>query len=361
MVKSFLESRSIKSKAEELCVMIFPFLSEAQVREYKTMHKRSKSFRERDRIKAILMLNAGYTYGQVGELLLMDEDSIRRWHNEYQTGGMENLLADRYEGGETKLSMEEQKQVSDYLGNHICLSAKEVCHYVEKHYGKKYTFKGMTDLLHRLGFAYKKPKHLPGKANREAQEEFIKQYEELKAKKNLQDKIYFMDGTHPLHNSQLSYGWIKKGKEKFIKANTGRNRVNINGAYNIEQHKAIVREDESINAQSTIALMEQIKEQQSEGNIFLIADNARYYRSKKVKEYLQQHERIKIIFLPPYSPNLNLIERLWKWVKKKVAYNKYYEKFSVFREKIMEVLKNIEQYKHELENLMTENFQLFPS
>ncbi|MHB8261061.1 MAG: IS630 family transposase, partial [Bacteroidia bacterium] len=60
-------------------------------------------------------------------------------------------------------------------------------------------------------------------------------------------------------------------------------------------------------------------------------------------------------------PNLNLIERLWKWVKKKVAYNKYYEKFSVFREKIMEVLRNIEQFRRELENLMTEKFQLFPA
>ena len=170
-----------------------------------------------------------------------------------------------------------------------------------------------------------------------------------------------MDGTHPLHNSQLGYGWIGKGKEKFIKANTGRERVNINGAYNVEEHKAIVREDESINAQSTVALMDQIKEQQGEGNIYLIADNARYYRSKLVSEYLQHNERIKIIFLPPYSPNLNLIERLWKWMKKKVTYNMYYEKFSAFREKTMEVLTNIGQYRKELENLMTENFQLFPT
>src|SRR5487761_1903870 len=351
----------MKSKAAELCGMIFPFLSEAQEQEYKKMHKQNKSKREADRIKAILLLNKGYDYEQTAEILLMDEDSIRRWYKEYQLGGMENLLADRYEGGESKLSMEEQKEVSDYLDNHICLSAKEVCHYVEQQYKKQYTFKGMTDLLHRMNFTYKKPKHIPGKADRAAQEEFIKQYEELKATKSAADKIYFMDGTHPLHNSQLGYGWIKKGKEKFIKANTGRRRVNINGAYNIAQHKAIVREDESINAQSTITLMEQIQEQQSEGKIFLIADNARYYRCKLVSEYLQQNERIKIIFLPPYSPNLNLIERLWKWVKKKVAYNKYYEKFSVFREKIMEVLRNIEQYRRELENLMTEKFQLFPS
>jgi transposase len=189
----------------------------------------------------------------------------------------------------------------------------------------------------------------------------LEQYQELKKNKSAEDKIYFMDGTHPLHNSQLGYGWIGKGKEKFVKANTGRARVNINGAYNIEEHKPIVREDESINAQSTIALMKQIQEQQQQGKIYLIADNARYYHSKLVSQYLQQNERIEIIFLPPYSPNLNLIERLWKWMKKKVAYNRYYEEFSVFREKIMEVLGNSAQYRQALENLMTENFQLFPA
>ena|SRR3970040_82089 len=337
------------------------FLTPQQVIEYKKLHKQCKSLREGDRIKAILLLNRGYSYQQTAEILLMDEDSIRRWYQEYKTGGLKNLLQARYQGGEPKLSMEAQKELTDYLDNHICLSANQVCHYVHGQYAEQYTIKGMTDLLHRLGFTYKKPKHIPGKADRQAQEQFIGQYEELKRKKSAADKIYLMDGTHPLHNSQLGYGWIRKGKEKFIKANTGRERVNINGVYNVEEHKAIVREDESINAQSTVALMEQIKEEQSEGNIYLIADNARYYRSKLVSEYLKQNERIKIIFLPPYSPNLNLIERLWKWLKKKVTYNKYYEKFSVFREKIMEVLRNIEQYRHELENLMTEKFQLFPT
>ena len=64
--------------------------------------------------------------------------------------------------------------------------------------------------------------------------------------------------------------------------------------------------------------------------------------------------------MPPYSPNLNLIERLWKFMKKKITYDQYYEKFSVFREEIMEFFENIKEYRLELESLMTEKFQLFP-
>jgi transposase len=333
------------------------FLTDNQRKEYKRLHKKSKD----DRIKCILALDKGYSYSEVADILMIDESTVWRWKEKFQEGGMELLLNNDYKGKDCCLSEEQQKELEQYLEQHICLSAKEVCDYVKKKYDVQYTSKGMTNLLHRLGFVYKKPKHLPSKADMEAQKKFVEQYQELKETKNAEDKIYFMDGCHPTHNSQLGYGWIKKGEEKFVNANTGRERMNINGAYNIEEHKVIVREDESINAQSTLSLIQQIMVLQTTGIIYLIADNAKYYRSKMVREFLEKNPRVKIIFLPPYSPNLNLIERLWKLVKKKVAYNKYYEKFSVFREKIMEEFKNIKNYQQELESLMTENFQLFPS
>jgi transposase len=212
--------------------------------------------------------------------------------------------------------------------------------------------------LHQLGFSYKKPKHIPGKANQKAQEEFIARYTQLKETKSPEDRIYFMDGVHPLHNSQPAYGWIRKGKEQALKANTGRMRVNINGAYDIENQKVIIREDESINSQSTIALLEQMLKEQPFGILYIILDNARYYRSQIVKEYLEKNQRVQFVFLPPYSPNLNIIERLWKLFKKKTTYNKYYEKFAVFKEKCMGFFENIDKYKIELDSLMTDNFQL---
>jgi transposase len=87
-------------------------------------------------------------------------------------------------------------------------------------------------------------------------------------------------------------------------------------------------------------------------------DNAKYYRSQIVKEFLEKNQRIQFVFLPPYSPNLNIIERLWRFFKKKTTYNKYYEKFAVFKEICLNFFENISDYKSELESLMTENFQL---
>jgi transposase len=336
-----------------------PFLTTDQVIQYKKQHKRSISAKEKDRIKSILMLNNGYSFEEIAEILIMDEDSIRRWLNLYLEGGIEALSVNNYKGSDPFLSSEYQAEFAHYMDGHIFLTSKEACAYVLKTFRVDYTAKGMTNLLNRMGFAYKKPKAIPGKADRKEQEKFIRKYKKLRREKNKNDKIYFVDGAHPLHNPILQYGWIKKGEEKYIETNTGRNRLNINGAYNVEEKKVIAREDESVNAQSTVKLLLQLLSGQPTGKLYVILDNARYYRSEMVKDFLKENTRIEFIFLPPYSPNLNLIERIWKFVKKKVAYNKYYEEFSVFRRKFLYRLNNLEIFEDELETLMTEKFQLF--
>jgi transposase len=151
----------------------------------------------------------------------------------------------------------------------------------------------------------------------------------------------YIDGVHPQHNTMLAYGWIKKGQDNIVKSNTGRQRVNINGALDSETHAVITREDESINAISTIELLKKIEAAYPlAAIIYVICDNARYYRSRLVRQFLET-SKIQLVFLPSYSPNLNLIERLWKFMKKKVLYNKYYEKFDTFKEVTLEFFENI--------------------
>jgi transposase len=94
------------------------------------------------------------------------------------------------------------------------------------------------------------------------------------------------------------------------------------------------------------------------GIIYIILDNARYYCSRVVREFLQKNLRIQLMFLPAYSPNLNIIERLWRFFKKKVFYNTYYEDFEYFRRCCIQFFKKLDNYCPETQTLMTENFQL---
>jgi transposase len=154
----------------------------------------------------------------------------------------------------------------------------------------------------------------------------------------------------PTHNAESCYGWIYKGDEKSTLTNSGCQRLNINGALDPETHQIIQREDERIDSESTINLFKKLEETSPQaGNIYVIADNAKYYRSGLVKEYLET-SRIKLIFLPEYSPNLNLIEHVCKFFKDNVIKGKFYEKFDEFRQAVHNFFNNMDKHKDELKS-----------
>ena len=295
--------------------------------ELRAAHRDTRDKREADRIKAVLALATGWTAEEVAEILQVDANTVRNHFKRYRQGGIKALGHVAFRGSSCALDEEQLAILDVHLQEHLYLTAKAVAHWVEKTFGVSYTESGMTALLHRLGYVYKKPKLVPGKADPQAQEAFLAEYEQIKRDKGEADPVYFVDAVHPQHNPVIACGWIKRGEEREVRSNTGRRRVNINGAIDLERLEPVVRFDETINTDSTIALFQQLEELNLAATwIYVICDNARYYRSKAVKEYLKD-SRIKPVFLPPYAPNLNLIERLWKFFKKKVLYNSDFREF----------------------------------
>jgi len=321
-------------------------------------HRTTKEKKAADRIKAVYLLAIGYTVIEVAKVLMLDEDTIRNYVKRYLKGGIRKLLEDGHIGSKSYLSAEQINKFNEHLEVTTYLTVEAIIAYVEKEYCVIYSESGMNQLLHRIGFVYKKAKIIPGKANAEAQKAYLEEYKNMLKNKDKNDPHYFLDGVHPQHNTMPAYGWVKKGKDKIIKANTGRKRININGALDAEKLEVVKRIDQTINAQSTIELFKELENKHPLAeNIYITLDNARYYRSKLVAEYLLT-SKIKLMFLPPYSPNLNLIERLWKFMKKKVLYNKYYEKFSSFEDAVNGFFENFACYDSELRLLLTQNFQI---
>lgn len=333
-------------------------LNEKEQLELRKAHRRCHDKGSAYRINAILLLGSDWTLEEVCNALLIDKSTLRSYVKRYRKGGVEKLLHNEYQGGLSYLSEQEKQSLIEHLQDHIYLRTQDIVRYIEDYFGVEYSISGATDLMHTLGFSYKKPKIVPGKADPEAQREYLEGYEKLKENKGKNDPIYFMDGVHPQHNTQASYGWIKRGEEKEIKSNSGRQRLNINGAINIETMRCATVMDDAVNADSTIELLKQLERKHRKAEaIYIVCDNARYYRSRKVKAYLK-HSRVELVFLPPYSPNLNLIERFWKFFKKMVLYNRYYEKFDEFKSACEQFFQSIAQYKNELRSLLTENFHI---
>jgi transposase len=333
-------------------------LSRKQIVELEKLHRSLRDKRQADRVKAVIALSKGWSPAQVAEILLIDEKTSRHYFDRYQQGGCQALLEDHYSGSEPKLDERQMSELDTYLQERILPDAKAVMAHIENQYGVCYSVSGVVDLLHRLGFSYKKPTHVPGKQDPARQQAFIEEYEHLKAEKGENDPIYFADATHPQHNSVPSYGWMKKGQAKELKANCGRQRLNINGAMDIETLEPVTGFYDTINADTTIDLFAKIEAKHTEAEaIYIIVDNARYYRSSVLAEALEG-TKIKLIFLPPYSPNLNLIERYWKFFKKKVVNNRYYETFAEFKQVCQSFFRKRKKYLPELQMLLTENFHI---
>lgn len=338
------------------------FLTQSQVLILKTAHKLQREKRLADRIKAVLMLHNGFTYVQIETALLLDEITVRRYVLKFNKSGIEGLLEMRYVGGQSKLFFAQRNQLKQYLQFHTLATVNEIVSHIQKTYGVKYSVVGATKLLHKLGFVYKKPKVVPGKANQEKQQQFLNAYNQIKETLAAKDQIYFVDSTHPTHNTQLSYGWILKGKanDKFIKTNNGRSRLNLNGALSLSDKSALILDEKTINSESTIRLLDAISQKQKHGKAYLILDNASHHHAKIVRGWLLHHPRFKLIFLPPYSPNLNLIERLWKFFHKQITNNHYFETFEEFRESTFKFFDNLKTYQPELDSLLADNFRLAP-
>lgn len=335
-------------------------LSTTELKELRAAHKLAKRTNANAayRINAVILLGTNWTLKKVKKALLLDEDTLSGYVKSYQAEGIESLLKTNHSGRSSNLNFEQKELLCEELNKNIHLTTHSVIEYVKENYAINYSTSGMRDLLHRLGYEYKKPKLVPGDPDIDAQEEFIKHYEKLMHNKASDVEVLFMDAVHPEHNTMAAYGWIKRGEQKELKTNSGRQRLNLHGVINAETYEVTVIESDTVNRDSTIQLLEVIEQKYFLASvIYIILDNAKYHYSKEVKEFLEG-KKIKLVFLPAYSPNLNLIERLWKFFKKKVLYNKYYKNVKEFRKACINFFSKIDQYSNEIANFMNADFQM---
>ena len=166
-----------------------------------------------------------------------------------------------------------------------------------------------------------------------------------------------MDAAHFVHGAFLGHLWSEQ--PLFVPTPSGRNRFNVLGAFNAITKETIgVETTTYINSESVCKLLLKLKQSSIGVPITVFLDNARYQTCNCVQDFAEDLE-IELIFLPAYSPNLNLIERLWKFVKKKYLNSIYYSSFAEFCQAIRDALEPNEKNLQEIETLLSLNFQSF--
>lgn len=310
------------------------------------------------RIHAIILLGTGYTLKKVKKVLFIDDETLRNYVENYRVDGISGLLSDNRNGKACRLAHSQIELLKNELNTVIHLHTGSVIQFVKENFGVCYSATGMRDLLHRLDYVYKKPKLVPGNPDVDAQELFVEQYDDFMLSKPDDVEVVFVDAVHPEHNALAAYGWIKRGETRELKTNSGRERLNLHGAINAETHEITIIESDTVDSYSTLNLLAAIENKYPEASsIKVILDNAKYHYSKIVQDYMAT-SRIDLVFLPSYSPNLNLIERLWGFFKKKVLHNHYYTDVGAFREACIKFFREIDKYSNEISNFMNADFHI---
>ena len=338
-------------------------LTKIERERLEVLQKREKDNHLYIRITVLLMLDDSFSVKQISRSLGLDQTTINRYIHLYEEQGLEAYLTLNYVGYTGKLTPEQEAHLDKELQENLYINTQEIIDLIQKMFGATYCPSGVSRLLHRLDFSYKKTKHDPSKADKAAQKAFLAEMLLLLdgIKDDSEDSVaYFVDAVHPQHNTRSDYAWIKKGQDVAIAANAGRKRINIHGALNAHDvTDVVIDEAPTVSFQSTQRLIEKIVQKHPFETIYLIHDNARYYYAKQLKEWLlSTYPSVKQIYLPAYSPNLNLIERLWKFLRKEVISYNFFPTFDEFKDKVLEFFKDIGKYKNQLASLLTLNFHI---
>ena len=329
-----------------------------QLRQYRD-HQRDG--RLNIRFLGLLMLAKNMAIEEVACLLGRSVKTLMNWGHQYLTRGIDSLNSFNYTPKQTYLKPAQCKQLVTWVKKTNPAKTKQVKAYITTQFKVTYSVEAVRQLLHQHGLKRMRPKEVPGKApSEETQRAFVLQYEVMKGAYAPGTVFLFLDAMHLVHQNEPGYCWGDPKDPPVIQTNSGRKRLNILGGYHPANYSLIhVTGEEACNAKRVLELFELIAIQHTAAPyIVLFADNAKYFKAKMVTEWLEAHPQVHLEFLPPYAPNLNLIERFWKFAKAHLVKNTYYEKYKTFRAHVFRLLNHVDKYVEELKTLMVEKFQI---
>lgn len=347
---------SIHSNGMEGCVIELTF-SEKGIEELQALQLHPHPVVRR-RALILILKNQEVPHHKIAKIADVCENTVRNCFEAYQQGGIEQLKTMNFYQPQSRLKPFESV-VREYFDKTPPATIAQACADIQKRTGVSLENTQMRAYIKSIGIRRRKVNSIPAKANIEAQKIFHDQelqprLEEAKAGKRA---VYFVDAAHFVLGAFLGYLW--SFVRVFVRTPSGRQRFNVLGALNaITKELVTITNDTYITSLQVCELLRQLAKSAT-APITLVLDNARYQRCHLVMG-LAQELRIELLFLPPYSPNLNLIERLWKLVKKECLYSTYYENFTSFRQAIQTFLATMNHaHQEKLDSLLTLNFQSF--
>jgi transposase len=317
------------------------------------------------KMEVLWLKHKGLTHDDIADLAGVSRSSVQRYLDEYLQGGLGQVRRCPWSGPPCALD-EHRQSLEEHFRQHPPRSTKEAQAVIEQRTGIRRGLTQVRRFLRRLGLKPRKvaaipipPRSTPDEQAKE-QAEFLEEELEPRleqARAGLR-QVYFVDASHFVFATFL--GWVWCWARWCVRAASGRKRYNVLAALDCVSHRLVrVSNHSYINALSACALLRAVAQAGVGLPITLVLDNARYQKCAVVKE-LAASLGIELLYLPGYSPNLNLIERLWRFVKKECLQSIYYGSYEAFTAAIEKCLAELPTtHKAAMDSLLTHNFQSF--
>jgi transposase len=311
------------------------------------------------KMEAVYLKSQGLPHKDICRLTRISENTLRSYLRQFQEGGVERLKRTDWAGTESELD-EYRETLEDHFRNNPPRSTAQAAAEIERLTGVRRGLTQVRRFLKDLGLSYRKLGMIPAKADADEQARFLddKLWPRIRQAQRLRRVVCFVDAAHFVHGAFLGYLWCVV--RLLVRGPSGRKRLNALGAIDAVTHELTTVVNETvIDALAVCDLLRKLSARYAGLPLTLVLDNARYQKCEVVRS-LAGEMKIELLYLPSYSPNLNLIERLWKFVKKEVLTCRYYEDFARFTAAIVECLEGVEgKHKEAIASLLTLNFQTF--
>ena len=319
----------------------------------------------RRKMLVLWLLHCGLTRAKTATVACLGRATVQRYVAAYRDGGLHGLRQWDVTGPVSDLAA-----FTDAIGASLTAApvrtAAEACDRIEQLTGLRREPTQVRTFLKGLGFQWRRIRALPVPPKKTCPTMFREQREfldgqlrpRLDAAAAGREHVFFVDAAHFVFGTFLCCLWSIA--RLFVRAASGRQRFNVLGAWNaVTRELLAITNTTVVNSETMCDLLRAIAARGLVGPVTLVLDNARYQRNALVQG-LAKELGIALLFLPSYSPNLNLIERLWRFMKRKAAYGRYHPTFADFRATIEDVLGRIQTtHADKLATLMTLNFQEF--
>jgi transposase len=340
-------------------------LTPQQRKELEQRRKKTSERRIYQRLTAVLLIANGKSRQDVAHTLGIGLSQLGDWLRLYRNKGVDALCLLHYKGDPGKLTPDQVEQLKAKVSTGCFRNSDQIRHWIGETFNVTYRSSGVKDLLKRIGVSYHKVSGFLWKGDPDKQRAFVKRIARHKRESKCQGaprtRRYYIDACHPIWGLDLVYRcWLLVGQRLLVGMGSGRKRLNILGAYCPDDHEYIDYRltRDNINGEQFVNFLRLLRSLHPETERFILyVDGARYYGGPVVKEWLRRHPEFLLSKIPAYSPNVNLIERLWKFMRAK-ALSRWHKTFSAMQAAVSEVMDHLEDHRAELRTLMTEKYHI---